>query len=45
MEFDKPTWRNITFDQPYNRQAEGRRMSWDNWRDVLLKTERKKDWF
>ncbi len=31
-----PTWRHVIFDQPYNREAQGIRMDWSNWRDVLL---------
>ncbi len=32
-----PDWQHVLFDQPYNRHREGPRMSWANWRDVLLK--------
>jgi 5'-nucleotidase len=31
-----PAWRHIIFDQPYNRQAEGPRINWKNWREALL---------
>jgi 5'-nucleotidase len=31
-----PYWRHLIFDQPYNRQADGARINWDNWRNVLL---------
>lgn len=30
-----PSWRHIIFDQPYNRQAVGPRMTWDSWQAVL----------
>jgi 5'-nucleotidase len=30
-----PSWQHVIFDQPYNRQVEGTRMNWANWRDVL----------
>ena len=33
----KPTWEHVLYDQPYNREVkERRRLSWANWRDVLL---------
>ena len=30
-----PDWRHVVFDQPYNRQTGGPRMTWENWREVL----------
>jgi 5'-nucleotidase len=33
-----PHWRHIVFDQTYNRQADGARMNWENWREALLPT-------
>jgi len=31
-----PAWRRIVFDQPYNRGVRAPRMTWANWREVLL---------
>ena len=32
----KPEWEQVLYDQPYNRNVQGkRRMTWANWRDVL----------
>ncbi|TCJ14925.1 5'-3'-deoxyribonucleotidase [Parasulfuritortus cantonensis] len=30
-----PAWQHVIFDQPYNRQADGPRMTWENWNAVL----------
>lgn len=30
-----PTWKHVIFDQPFNRGADGPRMNWSNWREVL----------
>jgi 5'-nucleotidase len=31
-----PTWEHILYDQPYNREIEGRkRLTWANWQDVI----------
>lgn len=31
-----PEWEQVLYDQPYNRKITGkRRMTWDNWKDVL----------
>jgi 5'-nucleotidase len=30
-----PEWRHVVFDQPYNRQVAGPRMTWADWRNVL----------
>ena len=30
-----PTWQHVIFDQPFNRGADGPRMTWSNWREVL----------
>ena len=31
-----PVWEQILYDQPYNRAADKRRLTWQNWRGVLL---------
>jgi 5'-nucleotidase len=32
----KPTWEQIVYDAPYNRNVKDkRRLTWDNWRDIL----------
>lgn len=31
-----PDWRHIVYDQPYNRSVGAPRMTWDNWREILL---------
>jgi 5'-nucleotidase len=31
-----PSWKHVLFDQPYNRGVHGERMTWANWRHVLL---------
>ncbi len=31
----KPTWQHVVFDQPYNKSAQGPRMTWSNWRATL----------
>ena len=30
-----PAWQHVIFDQPYNRQVDGPRMTWANWNTVL----------
>lgn len=30
-----PTWQHVVLDQPYNRDAQGPRMRWTDWRSVL----------
>jgi len=32
-----PEWEHILYDQPYNRNIPKRRLTWDNWREILLK--------
>lgn len=32
----QPEWLHVVYDQPYNRHVRGARMTWANWRDVLL---------
>ena len=33
----KPVWEHVLYDQPYNRQTNGkRRLTWANWKQVLL---------
>lgn len=29
-----PSWRHVIYDQPYNREREGLRITWANWRDI-----------
>lgn len=36
-----PAWHHVIFDQPYNRQVGGTRMTWENWREVLKPIPRK----
>ena len=31
-----PEWEHILYDRPYNREANRRRITWDNWKDILL---------
>lgn len=31
-----PDWEHILYDRPYNRDAKRRRLTWDNWRNILL---------
>jgi len=31
-----PDWEHILYDRPYNRGINKKRMTWNNWRDVLL---------
>lgn len=31
-----PTWRHVVYHQNYNRNVAGPRMTWQNWREVLL---------
>lgn len=31
-----PTWEHILYDRPYNRDVNKRRLTWENWRDVIL---------
>ena len=30
-----PNWRHVIFDQPYNREVAGARMTWADWRNVV----------
>ena len=30
-----PDWEHILYDRPYNREISRRRITWDNWRDIL----------
>ncbi len=34
-----PEWEHILYDQPYNRGLPARRMTWQNWRQILLEPE------
>jgi 5'-nucleotidase len=31
-----PLWEHILYDRPYNREINRKRLSWNNWRDVLV---------
>jgi len=33
---DPPEWEHILYDRPYNKGANRRRLTWDNWKDILL---------
>jgi 5'-nucleotidase len=33
---DTPSWEHIVYDRPYNREVNKRRLTWINWRDVLI---------
>jgi len=33
---DPPEWEHILYDRPYNRETNKRRITWDNWRNILL---------
>ena len=35
---DPPEWEHILYDRPYNRGTNRRRITWDNWRAILLPT-------
>lgn len=38
---DTPSWEHVLYDQPYNRAvADKRRLTWDNWKAVLLNKSR-----
>ena len=30
------SWKHVIFDQPYNRHVDGPRMTWKNWREILV---------
>jgi len=32
---DEPIWQRIIFDQPYNKNVVGRRINWENYREVI----------
>ena len=32
---DVPTWEHILYDRPYNKGVDKRRLTWENWKDVL----------
>jgi 5'-nucleotidase len=36
---DPPEWEHIVFDRPYNRGANRRRITWNNWREVIVLSE------
>jgi 5'-nucleotidase len=33
---EEPSWDRVVYDQPYNQDVPGRRMTWKNYEDVLL---------
>lgn len=32
---EKPEWEHIVYAQPYNQESPHRKLTWDNWREVL----------
>lgn len=36
---DPPDWEHILYDRPYNRGTNKRRITWNNWKDVLVLNE------
>lgn len=30
-----PSWEHILYDQPYNREINRKRLTWENWKDIL----------
>ena len=34
---DEPIWQRIIFDQPYNKNVVGRRLNWQNYKQVIDK--------
>lgn len=36
---DPPDWEHILYDRPYNRSTNKRRITWNNWKDVLVLNE------
>ena len=34
---EEPIWQRIIFDQPYNKNTVGRRLNWENYREVINK--------
>ena len=36
---DIPSWEHILYSQPYNKNINKKRLTWDNWKEVLLKTK------
>lgn len=32
---DIPSWEHILYDRPYNKQGNKRRLTWENWKNVL----------
>jgi 5'-nucleotidase len=33
---ERPEWEHILYDRPYNQGIAKRRMTWENWKDILL---------
>jgi 5'-nucleotidase len=36
---DPPEWEHIVYDRPYNRGTNKRRITWNNWKDILVLNE------
>lgn len=36
----EPSWEHILYDRPYNRGINKRRITWENWKDILLSSAR-----
>ena len=36
---DPPDWEHILYDRPYNRGIKRKRITWENWRDILPSSE------
>ena len=36
----EPIWEHILYDRPYNRDTNKRRITWENWKDVILNTSK-----
>lgn len=34
-----PEWEHILYDRPYNREIKRKRITWENWRDILPSSE------
>ena len=32
---NNPTWEHIVFDRPYNREVKKRRITWENWKEIM----------
>ena len=36
----RPGWEHILYDRTYNRHVDKRRITWENWKDILLSSSR-----